>query len=333
MSENESISTSRSTGKNRKKSKKNPPDAESGSDIEKNPQLSAEEVRVLLQQLKDQAKALKDRDSAPDIRKWKVPRGHPIFDGKSENLEKFISEMQFSHMEWVAGAQAKKDNPHFISKLLDYFSEKSGIREWFQTYATERINAKKVMSWAKLVKALRRDFSPKKQRKTLFNEFWHMEQGGDDIHIYIVKHKRAYAQARTLITDELRIVGFTGGLREDVQRHVSTLEPGTFEDATAWAIAYESNNILTTHARASGSKANSRSTTEDKNQSRKTEPEKKPLNKVQQKALDDLREARRGCYECGVVGHRRDACTATADAQGKHRKIMSQLRSQIHGKQ
>lgn len=306
--------------------------------------LAGHEVAPLMvpfdavKELFDQMRAICAKMSSPNNireKRFKVPNKHPIFDGKPEHLEAFLSKMIMSHVDWVTGEAADQHCPHFISKLVDYFSEKSGIQTWFTNYVTEQVNEEGNLTWNNLVKVLREDFSPKKQREQLFIDFWSIQQDEDEIQGYIARIKKAYAQAKSMITEELLLVKFTSGLRVDVKRHVNVLEPISFEKAVKLAIAYESNNqkpakkIGPTNSRDT-KRFEGGSTSALTNKRAHANSNKENMNSTQRKALEDLQNLRRSkCFACGEAGHSKWKCTASVEDKSRHEAKVRLLKTQI----
>lgn len=290
--------------------------------------LSKDEIALFRQQLREGLNK-GTKITSNELKRFKVPTKHPIFDGRLEKLEEFISSMMLTHMEWVTGDQARAHCPKFITKLVDYFDEKSGARLWFSNYATERLRAEKVLSWSRLVRDLRRDFHQSKQQGALFSDFYFLEQGADDIQIYVAKFKNAVQQAKSLITEALMIMVFTAGLREETQRQVNPLEPKTIEAAIKLAIQFEGTNAsLKPKARkASTTKA----VDESKPVKRKTD-EMVASGKAEKrrKIAMEIRESQAGvCFECGEAGHMKDSCQATTEARAKHKKKIYNLKAEL----
>ena len=316
-----------------KKSKKTNEDLAAPTDMNLDTQpFSMEEITLLRMQLRKMLQ--KDRNGIkPDIKAFKVPSKHPVFNGKLEKLEEFIKEMMLTHMEWVTGTMVSEHNPQFITKLVDYFDQESGTRLWFSNYATDRLKNDKILSWKRLVRDLRRDFSQSKQRSVLFNDFWFLEQGKEDIHIFIAKFKNAVERAKNLVTEELMVVGFLQGLREDVSDYVSASNPKTIENAQRLAVQYENTHVGPRNRRSRRDDGHGAESKPNKRSKQMETPVVNPKNDKISKGVNEIRALRKGtCFLCGVAGHLKDACQATTEQKSAHLDRIKAIKTRMHAK-
>lgn len=300
--------------------------------------LSSEEIALLRTMLRIKLKSLQDQRRTQTVKRFEVPKTHPIFSGDPESLENFLMEMHLTHAEWTTGPAASRHNPDFIRKLVDYFQEDSAVRIWFKIYAVERQNAHQRMTWSLLTRALRRDYGLLAQPESKFENFWELKQGNDTIQSYISRKKGAALEAKDNLTPAMVKFGFIRGLRPDLKRHVKIQNPETVEKAQKLAVAYEESTKDTKIS----TPVNKVSKPNVKQSSQKNENEKKrkfestnttTLNPTQRDALSELRKLRDNkCFGCGVAGHRQEKCNASASIKESHQASVKRLKETINGK-
>jgi hypothetical protein len=265
---------------------------------------------------------------------FKIPKKHPVFDGQPGELDSFIVEMNLLHGDYTTGVAASMNNVDFMRKLVEYFADGSDVREWFKMYVVERQRDKRTLSWALLVKNLRKDYGVFDDPEVLFEQFWSMEQGMGSIQAYIANKKRAAILSQKNLTTDLLKYGFIRGLRPDVNKHVRILQPGTVERAQQMAIAYE-GSIHKPEMRTK------RRNTMERKRPREHDPNRrKPLmmhavNDARVRDNNALSELRRlrvdKCFVCGLSGHRRENCDSTQEIKEQHASVVANLKARING--
>lgn len=260
---------------------------------------------LMMKRLSEQASSPKTPtvSSKPEV--FKAPRGHPVFKGNAMELEKFIIDMGLMHSRHIMDGADVKHNPEFISQLGPYFEGDS--RDWFRSYANNRLIAKENLTWEHLVKTLRSDYGGNHQAEARFKAFFKTEQTGD-INSYIARINTAARLAEDDLTPRTRLYGFLGGLKADVQDHVRLRVPKTIEEAEEYARAYE-NTMMNSKKRKGGApeghgKDNSK--TKQDIPPASTGRQSRPIlpTPEAQAAFDEIKRLRLGrCVRCGLPGH------------------------------
>lgn len=304
---------------------------------EERDQLTKQEIALLRKYLQDQIKAKSKAragrrrgDKRPE---FKVPKEHPVYDGGSETLEIFIMDMQLVHENYTMGRMGDKHNPSFITKLLPYFKPGSGVELWFKMYASQRRQSKKVLSWNRLVRDLRKQYGIYDRPEKLFESYWDLKQTGS-VQDYIARKNAAALLAKDLLSNQLLLFGFVRGLQSEVEIYVKLQKPLNIQDAQKHALTFENSNPKRKLKRSKDSEGKS----EDgerrmgAKRKRKQKDSSDALNETQRTALSDLRALRKqGCYGCGKPGHIKDKCEADHETRSKHMLVVKALKDKING--
>ena len=281
----------------------------------------------------------------PPKKRFVVKSGHPIFNGNPEELEDWIIEMQLFHHDLTNNAVRCSDQPDFITQLVSYFQEGSVARVWFRMYATHRIQENFTLSWDCLVDDLRVQFAKAKQTDSYFAEYYNMVQDSD-VKTYIA-HKAELALRAIDLNDNLKLEGFIRGLRPRIKEYVMLQNPETLEKAQTQAIAFENSTLdMTPRKRYASDARGSRESKTKRVQFKSTVMKMNASNVNGYKApspsaasssgsssanaLKELRGLRNNrCYVCGVHGHRKETCKATAEDKIKFQDKISKLKGLI----
>jgi len=278
-------------------------------------------------------------------RKFTVEKDRPMFDGNPEELEDWITEMLLLHHDYTNREVQCHHQPEFITKMVSYFKEGSVARVWFRMYASQRIKMGFTLSWMCLVDDLRVQFAKAKQTDSYFAEYYNMVQDSD-VKTYIA-HKSELALRAVDLNDNLKLEGFIRGLRPRIKEYVMLQNPETLEKAQTQAIAFENSTLdMTPRKRYASDARGSRESKTKRVQFKSTVMKMNASNVNGYKApspsaasssgsssanaLKELRGLRNNrCYVCGVHGHRKETCKATAEDKIKFQDKISKLKGLI----
>ena len=293
-------------------------------------------IKVGLNDIKDEGKSIKIG------RKANMPRGYPIFDGKPENLEAWIMEMQLVHFSDTKAPMENVSNPDFIVGLVPYFQESSVARIWFRMYASELLDVGKDLTWGNLKVDLRRQFAIAKQKESYFSIYYNMIQE-NDVKTYIAL-KSEVALKATDLNDNLKLEGFIRGLKLRIKEYVMLQDPKSLDKAQSMAIAFE-NSLQSSPVKSrsipdpSSKKRSIHDPKLKRSEKRikstvlrmKATPNRPIKTYKANSALEDLRQLRKDrCYICGDSGHRKEGCSATAESKRIHLEKVNELKDIIN---
>lgn len=305
--------------------------------------LSRDEIALIRMQLRSNLSNIQQPEQSVSKNKdteknFRVPKEHPIWGGEPDKLETFIVEMELTHARETSGKMADMDNPGFITKLIPYFKPETSARIWFKMYASRRARAGLKLTWKRLVRDLRESYGVFDQPDLQFEEYYEMMQNGDDVKTYIAKKCEAALMSEDL-TPRLLKFGFIRGLNVDIRNYVKLQKPATLEDAQRIAIDYANSIKGKSNSKRASSESSKKSDSRKeiatsssgtRKRSRKNDDQ---LSESQKTALEKLRTLRRDkCFNCGISGHRREACKTDQTQVKKHQELITGLKNKINNK-
>lgn len=290
--------------------------------------LTSEEIDLIRESFR--SRMLSNTPKKTARKEFKVPREHPVFSGNPQDLEPFLMEMELVHgRETNPGT---RHDPHFITKLVSYFKDKSAAKSWFKMYATSCLKKNLHMSWKQLVRDLRKNYGAYDQPRSRFEEYYEMKQTGN-IHTYIAQKAEAALHTSDL-NEKTELYGFIRGLKEKVQNYVNLQRPNNLKEAQEYAVAFE-NSLSNKGSKRKGENdeetdVKKKSRTED---SKRKTREKGSLDNNKKEALKEIRKLRENaCFICGKSGHSRDACDSSHEIKKAFQAKIQKLKETLNEK-
>ena len=309
-------------------------------------------LKELLNQMRRKRKK-RGKDSGRDKKRprFKVPKDHPMFSGRPEDLDQFIMKMELQYEEYTDSVQREAHLPHFICKLGGHFEKELGADWWFYTWARGKRKRNEPCTWLGLVEAMREQFGGVDQERLRFNEFIDLRQGAmESVTKYMSQKAKLALQCE--VSDKIQLYGFIRGLRSDIQSYVNLQRPKSLDEAQKHALTFEAS---TTNGQKRSTKPNNgesknggqnsggsgtgsgtnnnkssgtRNVVDKSNASKeKSRSDPKALTQRQKEALEEIRQLRKGkCFACGQTGHESRSCTAPQATKDSHQERISKLK-------
>ena len=198
-------------------------------------------LKEFLNQMQKKRKK-RGKDSGRDKKRlrFKVPKDHPTFSGRPEDLDQFIMKMELQYEEYTDSVQKEAHLPHFICKLGGHFEKELGADWWFYTWARGKRKRNEPCTWLGLVEAMREQFGGVDQERLRFNEFIDLKQGAmESVTKYMSQKAKLALQCE--VSNKIQLYGFIRGLRSDIQSYVNLQRPKSLDEAQKHALTFEAS--------------------------------------------------------------------------------------------
>jgi hypothetical protein len=115
---------------------------------------------------------------------------------------------------------------------------------WNGHVQTMGLPAANALTWEELKEMLLREYCPRSEVQKLEQEFWNLTMKGSDIQAYTTRFTELAVLCPGMVSPEYKKVErYVWGLASNIQSHVTTASPATFESAKALAVRLTDEGI------------------------------------------------------------------------------------------